>query len=268
MTGTGAAFTPGVRTWGHGPVRVLALHGWLACSDGWDALLPHLDPTRTTWALLDAPGYGGAVEVAGARDVDGWVRHALATLDALGWPTASLVGHSMGGLAIQSVLCAAPHRVTQLVGVAAVPAAGAGLSGDRLALFERATADLGAAGEVIAASTGHRHDPAWVAATARRAFAACDAATRTAYLGDWAARGDLPERLASLGSDVLGALPVDVVAGAHDPSITVDTSQRNWGALYARCRTWSLEGAGHYPADEQPAALAGLLERLLTGHRQ
>ena len=256
---------PRVRTWGHGPVRVLALHGWLSCSDGWDALLPHLDPARTTWALLDAPGYGAAADAPGRRDLDHWVEHALAALDGLGWADAAVVGHSMGGLAAQAVLVAAPHRVARLVGVAAIPASGAGLSGERLELFERAGSDPEACREVIAASTGHRHDPAWVAGLSRRAFGACDAATRVGYLATWS-RSDLHERLTSTTADPMPftSLPVDVVVGVHDPSLTADRMGQTWGRWYAHCRTWSLDGAGHYPADEQPAALGALLEGLLT----
>ena len=256
---------PRVRTWGQGPVRVLAMHGWLSSSDGWDALLPHLDPARTTWALLDAPGYGLAADVPG-RDLDLWVEHALAALDGLGWADAALVGHSMGGLAVQAVLAAAPHRVSRLIGVAAIPASGAGLGGERLELFDRAAADPGACQQVIAASTGHQHDPAWVAELGRRAFAACDAATRAAYLAAWST-SDLHLGLVSTTGDPLPltSLPVDVVVGAHDPSLTAERMAQTWARWYPRCRTWTLDGSGHYPADEQPAELATLLDGLLDG---
>lgn len=252
---------PSFRIWGHGPTRVLALHGWLSSSTGWDALLPHLDPELTTWALLDAPGYGAAPGACGFRS---WVDHAVASLDSLGWPDAALVGHSMGGLAIQAVLLEAPTRVTQLIGIAAVPANGAGLEGERLELFEQATSDLRAVGAIIAASTGDRHDPAWVARLARRGYSACTPATRAAYLPSWA-QSDLHERLTDASNALApyDELPVDVVVGAHDPSLTADRVELTWEAWYARCRTWTLDGAGHYPADEHPAGLAAVLEEIL-----
>lgn len=50
---------------GHGPVRVVALHGWFGSATGW-GLLPEL-VDREAWsvAFLDARGYGSRKDVPG-----------------------------------------------------------------------------------------------------------------------------------------------------------------------------------------------------------
>ena len=48
----------------------------------------------------------------------------LALADQLGWNRFALIGHSMGGMAIQQVLADAPERVSALVGITPVPASG------------------------------------------------------------------------------------------------------------------------------------------------
>jgi pimeloyl-ACP methyl ester carboxylesterase len=81
---------------GHGPVRVIALHGWFADHTAFDALLPALDPARFTIALPDYRGYGASRPSSGPFNLDTVADDALALADRLGWARFAVMGHSMG----------------------------------------------------------------------------------------------------------------------------------------------------------------------------
>jgi pimeloyl-ACP methyl ester carboxylesterase len=46
---------------------------------------------------------------------------AIAVLDALGWPTAIVVGASLGGMIAQAIACEHPERVAGLISIASTP---------------------------------------------------------------------------------------------------------------------------------------------------
>lgn len=103
------------RRWGRaGAAPVLALHGWLDNAASFDALAPLLDDVDLI--ALDLPGHGRSAH----RPPGAWyhfvdnLSDVVAVLDVLGWPRATLLGHSMGA-AIASVFAGAlPERVDAL----------------------------------------------------------------------------------------------------------------------------------------------------------
>ncbi|HMB57294.1 MAG TPA: alpha/beta hydrolase [Arenimonas sp.] len=97
-----------------GGPRVLALHGWL---DNAASFLPlHEFLPRLDLVALDLPGHGGSAHRLPGYDyvfVD-WIHDVLDALDALGWSSAALLGHSMGGAIATVVAASAPERVEKL----------------------------------------------------------------------------------------------------------------------------------------------------------
>ena len=98
-----------------GAPRVLCLHGWLDNAASFLPLAPLL--SGLDLVALDLAGHGhSAHRSPGSRyyfmdnlwDVD-------AVLDALGWPHAHFIGHSMGGALACVFAVAAPERVERLV---------------------------------------------------------------------------------------------------------------------------------------------------------
>ena len=94
---------------------MLALHGWLDNAASFAPLAPLLD--RLDLVAMDLPGHGHSEHRhSSARyhfidylfDVD-------AALDALGWPDAHLLGHSMGASIGACYAAGAPERVRSLV---------------------------------------------------------------------------------------------------------------------------------------------------------
>ena len=105
--------------------KLLALHGWL---DNAASFLPLATQLRHfDLVALDLPGHGGSDHRAAGYDyvfVD-WIHDVLDALDALEWPRAHLLGHSMGGAIATLVAVAAPGRVDRLALIEALgPIAG------------------------------------------------------------------------------------------------------------------------------------------------
>ncbi|MGA8114795.1 MAG: alpha/beta hydrolase [Actinocatenispora sp.] len=242
---------------GDGEHRVLVLHGWFGPGESWQALLPHLDPTAFTYAFLDYRGYGSRRGEAGEYTVEEIARDALATADELGWREFSLVGHSMGGMAMQKVYALAPERVRRMVGVSPVPASGVPFDERAWGLFSSAAGSPENRRRIINASTGGRRTDAWLDEMVRRSVETSDVAAFAAYLPSWA-HGDFHEEVKG------SAVPVKVVVGAHDAAITAELARATFGLWYPNFELAVLDDAGHYPMDEAPVELAGEIERFLA----
>lgn len=94
--------------------KVLAVHGWLDNAASFLPLLPHLAAFDVV--ALDLPGHGGSDHVARGDDyhyVD-WLHDLLDALDALAWPSATLLGHSLGATLCSTLAAVAPERVERL----------------------------------------------------------------------------------------------------------------------------------------------------------
>lgn len=240
---------------GDGPLRVIVLHGWLTDAASWAPFQESADTASYSWCFMDARGYGLSRARSGEFTTEELARDAIAIADALGWDEFSLVGHSMSGLAIQRGLLAAPGRVHKVVGVSPVPACGGGL-GERRALFDLAVTDPKARATIIDFSTGNRRSPQWVHELTQRSFACSNAVAVRGYLNSWAV-DDIRDRIIGTPTSV------GVVVGEHDPSLSPRRMADTWLAWYPDARMEILEDAGHYPMQEQPAALARAVDRLL-----
>jgi pimeloyl-ACP methyl ester carboxylesterase len=97
---------------------VLYLH-----SAGGEAIwLPHLTALAERYEL-HAPAHPGFLSSEGIgeiRDVEDYVYHYLAYLDAMGWEAPAVVGLSLGGWIAAELAARYPHRVGKLVLVDAV----------------------------------------------------------------------------------------------------------------------------------------------------
>ena len=114
--------------------RVLALHGWLDNAASFLPMMPLLPGFDVV--ALDLPGHGGSAHRLPGYDYvfADWIHDVLDVLDALQWPRAHLLGHSMGGAIATVVAASAPARVERLaLNEALGPIAGiATEAGDRL----------------------------------------------------------------------------------------------------------------------------------------
>lgn len=242
---------------GSGPIKVLCLHGWFGHARGWGPLVDSLDTRAFTYAFLDYRGYGARRGSDGPYTLAQISRDALDAADALGWKRFALVGHSMGGSAVQHVLADAPQRVQALVGIAPVPASGSPMDEATWGFFSSAADDPGARRGIIDLTTGKRLTGTWLDAMVRSSLEHSDRDAFAAYLTAWA-RTSFVERIQG------ARLPVLVVAGEHDAALGPDACRATWMQHYPQAELQVMANAGHYPMDETPVALATVMERFLA----
>lgn len=95
----------------------LCLHGWLDNANSFSALIPRLAETEALdLVALDLPGHGHSPPLPGATchylDYAATVLDILAALD---WPSAHVLGHSLGGALATLVAGTHPNRIDRLV---------------------------------------------------------------------------------------------------------------------------------------------------------
>lgn len=98
-----------------GAPRVLALHGWLDNAASFTALADALPEVELL--ALDLAGHGRSEwrPAAGSYTLVDHLPDLLEVLDALAWPSAILLGHSMGAAIACLFAAAAPERVERLI---------------------------------------------------------------------------------------------------------------------------------------------------------
>ncbi|MBZ4015184.1 alpha/beta fold hydrolase [Streptomyces purpurogeneiscleroticus] len=241
---------------GSGPRHVIVLHDWFATCAGWGTILEYLDTEDFTYAFLDYRGYGDRKDVPGRYDLPEIADDVLTLADQLGWDRFALVGHSMGGKAIQQVLVRAPERVSRLLGLAPVPAAPYPMDESTQALFYGASEDPEKRRAILDLVTGHRTGRAWQRRMISHSMAASRKEAHAGYLASW--------HTLDLSDAVRGnPVPVRVVVGEHDLALTADVMHATWQSWYPNAEVITLPGTGHYPMHETPVALATVMEDFL-----
>lgn len=243
---------------GSGPCKAIVMNGWMGCADHWQGFLDAVDAQAFEIAVFDYRGYGTRRDVSGLCTFAEAAVDVLQLADALGWPRFSLIGHSMGGMAMQRVALAAPARIERLLGIAPVSAAGSRMDAPRFALFENAVGDVGIRSRIVDFSTGQRLAKAWCDRIAADSAQAHRPDALGAYLKEWAREGFAGE----LGTPTL---PVKLLLGMHDPSITAELAERTWRVHYPQAEIEIVANAGHYPMQEAPVAVATSAQRWLAG---
>lgn len=244
-------------TVGTGDHHVLALHGWFGSARGWGSLPEFLNGADYTYAFADLRGYGSRVDEAGEFTMDSAAADALILADSLGWDTFSLVGHSMGGVAVQHVLLRAPDRVRRLVGIAPVPASGVAFGDEAWRLFSSAALSPDSRAAIVDFATGARLSPVFIDSIVRHSLSASSATAVGEYLESWA-RADIVEQVKG------NPVPVKVIAGEHDPSLSADVLEHTWLEYYPNAELEVIRNAGHYPMHETPVILATIVEEFLS----
>lgn len=248
---------------GHGPQKVIALHGWFGDRGGWGGLPDLIDHDNCSVAFMSYRGYGERKDEPGAYTMAEISADALAMADDLGWQRFALVGHSMGGMAIQRVFVDAPDRVQAMIGVAPVPANGSPFDEEGWALFSGAASNDENRKAIIDFTTGHRNTQIWIDQMVAYSVEHSTREAFGAYLEAWAKSDFLAEVEATYAEH---KPLVHLIVGAHDGALGPGAMKETWRTTYPRASMTQLHEAGHYPMYETPVVFAtdlmGSLEHL------
>jgi len=242
-------------TQGHGPRKVIIMNGWLGLSRHWQAMLAAMAHETFEFAVFEYRGYGSRRSQSGAYQFEEAASDVIALADMLGWQKFSIIGHSMGGMAMQRVALRVPDRVQSMLGIAPVSAAGSNMDAARLAFFESAVNDIAIRQKIFDVSTGQRLPRAWTHKMAVDSQQN-DPAAMQAYLNEWAAQG-FANQVAALNT------PVKVLVGEFDPGINALQAQNTWQKHYPHAEIEVIAQTGHYPMQELPVFVAARAEAWL-----
>jgi len=97
---------------GHGP-PVLLIQGVGVTGEGWREEIRTLEKNFQT-LTFDNRGIGRSVSCNGPVTIEAMAEDARVLMDAVGWDSAHVVGHSMGGVIAQQLALDVPKRVQSL----------------------------------------------------------------------------------------------------------------------------------------------------------
>ena len=206
----------------------------------------------------DMRGHGLSEVAPAPYALETLVGDAVGLLDAVGWPRASLVGLSVGGLVAQGLAIAHPERLEALVLMDTAAKIGTAESwAERIAAVE--TAGVASIADAVVTrwvSPAFATEQPVVLASWRAMLAQTSAA---GYASTCAALGaaDLTGSIAAIRAPTL------VLVGDGDlstpPDLVEATARRIPGARFER-----IAGAGHLPCLERPAEVAQAIARHLA----
>lgn len=242
---------------GHGGRPLLAVHGFTGAKEDFTPFFDRWAAAGWHVAALDLRGHGESGKPGDADDytLARMAADVLDVLDALGWRSAVLLGHSLGGMVVQEVALTFDDRVAGLILMDTVHGVFPGLTPELAELGLAVVRDGGVEGYLAATrDTGVAPNEADQALRARDAGYAdwCDAKVRACcaamFLGIIPALARRRDRLADLRQI---RCPTLVVVGEQD--VCVDDSRRMAETIRG-AQLAIVPGGGHCPQFEAPDA--------------
>ncbi len=241
---------------GNGARCVMVLHGWFGDSQIFSGIFPYLNSEEYSYVFMDYRGYGKSMHRKGDYTMAEISADVVALADSLGWQQFHLVGHSMGGMAIQRVAVDARDRILSCTAVTPVPACGLPFGEEEWGLF------MGAAGSdemramIANHSVSNRLPATWTAATVKHSR---DTSLEEAYAAYARAfiKTDFAEHVKGL------TVPVHVMIGEHDPNLNLEFMTQTFMQWYPNASLEVLPNSGHYPMQEIPLFFVSQLEKYL-----
>ena len=125
---------------GEGDEKVIVQHGWFGDYQVWEPVFSSLDKKKYSFVFIDYRGYGKSKDLSGDYSMSEIAQDTIALADELEFGRFHLIGHSMGGMAMQKTILDLEdtNRVKSAIGVDPVPACGGQLDEQSWDLFEGA----------------------------------------------------------------------------------------------------------------------------------
>ncbi len=248
-------------TIGKGENKVLVFHGWFGDYSVWEPCFKAIDTDKFTYVFIDYRGYGKSAELSGHYSMGEIASDANELVKSLGWSGLHVVGHSMGGMAMQRFIldCDDDINVLSAVGVTPVPACGGGLDEDAWGLFEGAIKSDENRYGILDFTTGNRLCPTWINTMVAASREQTNEQAYAGYLNAWV-KEDFAAEVSAIKT------PMMVCVGEHDGAINSDAMKATYLSWIENCCLEEISNSGHYPMQETPINLITLIEGFMTQH--
>ena len=239
---------------------VVLLHGWMCSSAFWRATVESLASGGFRCLCLDFRGHGNSEIPDSGYSIERLSVDVELALDSLGVQSATLVGHSMGGMVAQQLCLERPGLIDRVALVATIAAD----RGDHL-ISKRMEAEAGAVGFRAAFD---KHFPAWfsreadpaVVAWARREMLRTPEPVALALVRSYR-HFDLTHRLEEIGVPAL-------IIGCWSDDSAVPEESRILARKLPDARLERIDRCGHFPMLERPRALSRTLLSFANGRTE
>ncbi len=245
----------GHRLIGTGPAHVLIIHDFFCDTTSYEAIIPYLDTEGHTYCLADLRGYGKSMDMTGTYTVDEIAQDLIELANHLGWKQFQAIGHSMGGQFIQYLALKHPKRVTSLIAITPVPPCGSTVLPEVAESIEAAAkGNQAIAHGIMQWIIGERMGQGFIRFKLARWYATSTEAARLGYFKAFSQT--------DFSKEVDGSkIPLLVIAGENDQSYSEDSLKTRMLCHYPNSRLEIVPNASHYPIQESPTYLVGLIEK-------
>ena len=246
---------------GSGSEKVLVLHGWFGDYAVWEPTFSSLDKDAFTYVFMDYRGYGKSSDLEGSYSMNEIAADAISLVTSLGWNEFHIIGHSMGGMAMQRVILDIDDRarIKSAVGVDPVPACGGQLDEQTWTLFEGAIKNDVNRYNILDFTTGNRNTSHWLNYMVERSHASTTESAFAGYLDAWA-KEDFAEEVKGLQTPTL------VCIGEHDLAFSKEAMEGTYLAWLPNSQLEVIANAGHYPMQEAPVNLSTVIDGFISKH--
>jgi pimeloyl-ACP methyl ester carboxylesterase len=244
---------------GSGSEKVLVLHGWFGDYDVWAPTFNSLNKDIFTYVFVDYRGYGKSENQQGDYSMGEIAGDAISLVNDLGIDSFHVVGHSMGGMAMQRLILDIDDRsrIKSAVGVDPVPACGGQLDDETWTLFEGAIKNDENRYNILDFTTGNRNSSQWLNYMVERSRASTTEKAFAGYLNAWA-KENFAEEVKGLETPTL------VCIGEHDLAFSKEAMEGTYLAWLPNVQLEIIANAGHYPMQEAPVNLATIIEDFIN----
>lgn len=248
----------GYTTIGQGAEHVLVFHGWFGDYTAWEPTFKSLDTDNFTYVFIDYRGYGKSATLTGDYSMREIAADANQVARELQLKSVHVIGHSMGGMAMQRFIldCDADIHVKSAVGITPVSASGGQLNEKAWELFVGAIQQDANRYAIINFTTGNRLNPAWIHRMVQASRTTTYEAAFAGYLNAWV-KENFVDEISRIQTPML------VCVGEHDAAINADTMKATYLTTYPNCELQIISNAGHYPMQEAPIDLITRVENFM-----
>ena len=250
----------GYDMYGSGSEKVLVFHGWGLDHSAFASMYPAFDTQTFTFAFMDYRGCGLSQGQKGSFAIEEIGKDAIDLADHLKWKTFHLIGHSMGGMALQWVAATIPSRIKSAVAITPVPACGAPqMPQERRQFLLKAGDSVEGLTAFFMGGTANRHNIAWAKSMAEKSLSITDHEAFAKYTLVWADTNFVEK--------VMGVkVPLKALVGDHD-TITADMMRQTILKWLPNSELEVLSNCGHYPMFEIPINLASICQDFMLKHK-